>query len=207
MTEPNLPPDWAEEPTSDDTTYEVPAGLEPEQTDAEIWAEHDELGTELAQEIAHRVAANAGVTLPAPRGIRKRRRARDPINLRSGSHPDDRDPQEIGDLLGSLVKQRGWAKQISVRTLLTSWPDLVGAVNAQHSTLEGYDKGVLTIRTDSTTWATSLRQFAPQLVAELNRRLGDGTVVRVNVLGPTAPSWKHGPRSVRDGRGPRDTYG
>ena len=34
-----------------------------------------------------------------------------------------------------------------------------------------------------------------------------GEEARITILGPAAPSWKHGPRSVRDGRGPRDTYG
>ena len=29
----------------------------------------------------------------------------------------------------------------------------------------------------------------------------------IEVVGPHLPSWKKGPRSVRDGRGPRDTYG
>ena len=29
----------------------------------------------------------------------------------------------------------------------------------------------------------------------------------IEVLGPHLPSWKKGLRSVRDGRGPRDTYG
>lgn len=180
---------------------------EREAENQQAWRDHDELGTDLATQIAHRVAAGGGVNLPPSRGIRKRRRRADPVNLRSGSHPDDRDPQEIGALLGGLVRQRGWSKQISVRTLLTSWPDLVGEVNAAHSTPEGYDAGVLTVRAESSTWASSLRSIAPSLVAELNRRLGDGTVVRVTVLGPTAPSWKHGPRVVRDGLGPRDTYG
>ena len=63
-----------------------------------------------------------------------------------------------------------------------------------------------TVRTDATVWATSMRMIAPNLVAELNRRLGQGTVTRVVIEGPSAPSWKHGPRSV-PGRGPRDTYG
>ncbi|MGJ6981573.1 DUF721 domain-containing protein [Aestuariimicrobium soli] len=188
-----------------DRAAELAAEREAENQQA--WRDHDELGTDLASQIARRVAAGGGVTLPPSRGIRKRRRRSDPVNLRSGSHPDDRDPQEIGSLLGGLVRQRGWSKQISVRTLLTSWPDLVGEVNAAHSTPEGYADGVLTVRTESTTWASSLRAIAPALVAELNRRLGDGTVVRVNVLGPVAPSWKHGPRVVRDGLGPRDTYG
>jgi predicted nucleic acid-binding Zn ribbon protein len=66
---------------------------------------------------------------------------------------------------------------------------------------------VLTVRTDSTAWASQVRLLAPNLVAKLNEQLGDGTVARVKVLGPDAPTWKKGRLSVRDGRGPRDTYG
>lgn len=79
-------------------------------------------------------------------------------------------------------------------------------MNAAHSAPEAYDERVLTVRADSSTWAASLRQIAPQLVARLNDQLGQGTVERVVVVGPSAPSWKKGKRSV-PGRGPRDTYG
>ena len=66
---------------------------------------------------------------------------------------------------------------------------------------------MLTVRTDSSAWATQLRMMAPQLVAMLNEQLGDGTVTRVKVLGPDAPSWKQGRLSVRDGRGPATLTG
>jgi predicted nucleic acid-binding Zn ribbon protein len=49
--------------------------------------------------------------------------------------------------------------------------------------------------------------LAPRIVAKLNEALGDGTVTRIEVRGPQAPSWKNGPRSIRGARGPRDTYG
>ena len=39
------------------------------------------------------------------------------------------------------------------------------------------------------------------------RSSAHGTVTLIEVLGPHLPSWKKGRRSVRDGRGPRDTYG
>ena len=63
------------------------------------------------------------------------------------------------------------------------------------------------MRTDSTAWATQLRLLAPQLVQRLNQELGHGTVTVIEVLGPHLPTWRKGSRSVRDGRGPRDTYG
>ena len=94
-----------------------------------------------------------------------------------------------------------------MHTLLGRWGLLVGSSVAAHSRPEAYADTVLTVRTDSTAWATQLRMMAPRLVARLNEQLGEGTVTRVTILGPDAPSWKKGPRSVRDGRGPRDTYG
>jgi predicted nucleic acid-binding Zn ribbon protein len=162
---------------------------------------HDPTGLDLARSIADSVGAQ--------QRRRRRKRARpgrvDPV--RSGARPDDRDPKLLGAALDNLVESKGWSTDLSVRALLARWPMLVGPTNAAHSWPESYADTILTVRTESTVWATSLRTIAPQLVAKLNDQLGDGTVTRVKVLGPQGPSWKKGPLSVRDGRGPRDTYG
>ena len=42
---------------------------------------------------------------------------------------------------------------------------------------------------------------------QLGAEQEDGTVTLIEVLGPHLPTWRKGPRSTRDGRGPRDTYG
>lgn len=171
------------------------AGAAPEQ------GTHDPTGLELARSIADSVGAQQ-------RRRRRRRPRPAPVEqARSGAAPDDRDPKLLGAALDNLVETKGWSTDLSVRALLGRWPMLVGPTNAAHSWPESYADTVLTVRTESTVWATSLRTIAPQLVAKLNEQLGDGTVTRIKVLGPTAPSWKKGPLSVRDGRGPRDTYG
>lgn len=161
---------------------------------------HDPTGLDLARSIADSVG-----------GQQRRRRRRPPRPTvepaRSGAGPDDRDPKVLGAALENLVETKGWSTDLSVRALLARWPALVGPTNAAHSWPESYADTVLSVRTESTVWATSLRSMAPQLVAKLNEQLGDGTVTRVKVLGPQAPSWKKGPLAVRDGRGPRDTYG
>jgi predicted nucleic acid-binding Zn ribbon protein len=160
---------------------------------------HDPTGLELARSIARSVQSQV-----------RRRKAKPRTRVEpqtSGSRPDDRDPQLLGAAMERLVEAKGWSTDINVHTLLGRWPVLVGPTNAAHSHPESYSDGVLTVRADSTVWATSLRSMAPQLVAILNDKLGDGTVHRVSVIGPDAPSWKKGRLSVRDGRGPRDTYG
>jgi predicted nucleic acid-binding Zn ribbon protein len=162
-------------------------------------AEHDPTGLELAQTVARSLGAQARKRRPKPPR---------PVGPQvSGARADERDPKPLSDAVERLVESKGWTTEINVHTLLARWGLLVGAANAAHSSPEGYAETVLTVRADSTAWAAQLRYLAPQLVAMLNDQLGDGTITRIKVLGPDAPSWKKGRRTVRDGRGPRDTYG
>jgi predicted nucleic acid-binding Zn ribbon protein len=159
--------------------------------------EHDTTGLGLARSIARSVGSQS----------RRRSRPRRTDPQASGARPDGRDPAKLSAAVDRLVESKGWSTELSVHTLLARWGLLVGSVNAAHSHPEAYADTVLTVRTDSTAWATQLRMMAPQLVAMLNDQLGQGTITLVKILGPDAPSWKKGRLAVRDGRGPRDTYG
>jgi predicted nucleic acid-binding Zn ribbon protein len=105
-----------------------------------------------------------------------------------------------------LVAERGWGTDLAVAGAVARWPQVVGERVAQHASAEAFDDGVLTVRADSTSWASEVRTLAPNILAALARELGDNRVTRLDVKGPDAPSWRHGGRTVR-GRGPRDTYG
>jgi predicted nucleic acid-binding Zn ribbon protein len=125
----------------------------------------------------------------------------------SGAHPDARDPALIGGVVDKFVLENGWGTNLAVHGLFGRWGSIVGAEVAAHCTPESFSEGLVLVRTDSTAWATQLRLLAPTILRRLNEELGDGTVVRIQVEGPQAPSWRRGRRSVRGGRGPRDTYG
>ena len=170
---------------------------------------HDPGGLGLARSVAQSLGAQSR-TVRSRRGAGARNagaRRAGPGPQVSGPRPDDRDPQRLGDAMEWLVDSKGWTTEVNLHSMLARWASLVGPVNAAHSFPVSYVDTVLSVRTDSTAWATQLRLMAPQLVALLNQALGDGTVTRVKVSGPDAPSWKRGRLSVRDGRGPRDTYG
>lgn len=169
---------------------------------------HDPTGLDLASRIARATAMSKRYEPVAPEPVKpKPRRRWNEGEQRSGAHPDDRDPQLIGSVFETVVRRRGWTKRLSLSTVLRNWASIVGEANAEHSKPVDFHRGVLKVQCDSTAWATGMRYSASQLVATLNRELGDDTVKRVEVVGPPQKSWKHGPRSVRDGRGPRDTYG
>jgi predicted nucleic acid-binding Zn ribbon protein len=166
---------------------------------------HDDAGLDLARTVARSLARpGARRTRTAGSGQRSSRRV-DP--QASGAHPDDRDPQLLDSTIGRLISEQGWGTDVRVHGVFTRWDVLVGREVAQHCSPESFADGKLVVRTDSTAWATQMRLLAPTVVRRLNEELGDGTVTLIDVLGPHGPSWKRGLRSVRDGRGPRDTYG
>ena len=165
--------------------------------------QHRPEGLDLAKAFTR---AAAGST-PARRA-KKRASAPTPSRSKSsGAHPDERDPQLLESTLGRIVEQHGWELDLRVHAVFGRWPELVGAEVAAHSTPESFTDGRLVVRTDSTAWATQLKLLAPTVVRRLNEELGHGTVTVIDVQGPHGPTWKKGGRSVRDGRGPRDTYG
>jgi predicted nucleic acid-binding Zn ribbon protein len=173
----------------------------PEPPDA-VEPEHDKQGLDLARSVAGRLKGMKGPSKPGR--LLRRRRTADPTV--SGARPDDRDPQPLDAAIGRLMRDQGWEVDVAVHGVMARWPAIVGPEVARHCTPERYADAELTVRTDSTAWATQVRLLAPDLVRRLNAELGDGTVARVTVLGPNAPTWRKGPRTIR-GRGPRDTYG
>jgi len=168
--------------------------------------EHDKQGLDLAKSLAGRLKQQAA-NGPVKPVKRTRRRPRIDGTQISSARPDDRDPQALTSTLGRLMRDQGWEVDVAVHGVMARWPSIVGPEMAEHCTPESYEDTVLTVRTSSTAWATQLKLLAPDLVRRLNTELGDGTVTQVNVKGPHTPSWRKGPRTIRGGRGPRDTYG
>lgn len=146
-----------------------------------------------------------------------RRPGRPPRSTRVGSQewsspgPDARDPQPLGGTLADVVAERGWKESIALHAVTARWPEIVGEDVAAQTTPTLSPTGSLVITCTSTAWAVQLRMLLPTIrsrIAEWNEhQSGDAAVVtEIEVRGPNAPSWRHGPRVVR-GRGPRDTYG
>lgn len=165
---------------------------------------HDPTGLDLARTVAAQLRVSGGSSPARP--PRRQRRYGDPAEF-SGAHPDGRDPAPLGAAVDRLVTDSGWSTDVSVHSVLGRWGQIVGPEVALHCKPVSYAEGVVGVTADSTAWATQLALLAATVVARLNAELGDGTVVRIQVSGPGGPNWKRGRRSVRDGRGPRDTYG
>lgn len=124
----------------------------------------------------------------------------------SGPGPDSRDPQPLGRLARDIADTRGWSPRVAEGAVFAQWAEVVGAQIAEHAEPTALRDGVLSVTAESTAWATQLRMVQSQLLAKIAATVGDGVVTSLRITGPTAPSWRKGPRHI-SGRGPRDTYG
>ncbi len=166
-------------------------------------------GADIARE-ALRAAREASADKAAERAAQSKGRKTGGSRSRrrrwSGAGPDERDPQPFGRLVARVSLDRGWSPRLTDATVLGRWPQLVGAEIADHCTPLSLRDGELVLQAESTAWATQLRTLQRQLLTRLAAAVGRDVVKRIRVVGPSGPSWRHGPRTVR-GRGPRDTYG
>ena len=117
------------------------------------------------------------------------------------------DPTLVADILNDLVQQRDWNSGLAEGTLFATWPHIVGPEIAEHATPLSLLDGKLLVQCSSTAWATQLNLVSPKLLEQIRSSAPGALVERLEIIGPHAPSWKRGLRSISNGRGPRDTYG
>ena len=117
------------------------------------------------------------------------------------------DPQPLNAILNELVTARDWRQGIAEGSLFTEWVDVVGQDVGTHSTPISLVDGLLTIKATSSAWATQLTLMASNLLQTISNSAPGALVEEIVVLPPGAPSWKKGIRTIRNSRGPRDTYG
>jgi predicted nucleic acid-binding Zn ribbon protein len=167
-------------------------------------AEDSGRGADLAREaLAAAKARNAARRAEQPTEFKALRRRR---TRWSGAGPDTRDPAPFGSLARRWVKEHGSSADLAKATVVANWATVVGPDLAAHCTPVDLVDGTLTVRAESTAWATQIRLLAPTVLARISAAVGANEVRQLRTTGPVGPSWRFGPRHV-SGRGPRDTYG
>ena len=117
------------------------------------------------------------------------------------------DPTLIANVLRELIAQRDWNSGLAEGTLFATWPQVVGPEIASHTTPLSMLDGRLLVQCSSTAWATQLNLVGPTLLETIQSSAPGALIESLDFIGPQAPSWKRGLRSISNGRGPRDTYG
>ena len=117
------------------------------------------------------------------------------------------DPQSLQSVLSEVIAGRNWGQGVAEGNLFSNWSEIVGVEIAEHTTPISLVDGRLTIQSSSSAWATQMRLMQDDLLKTISNSAPGALVEQLNMIGPNAPSWKRGIRSIRGARGPRDTYG
>ena len=117
------------------------------------------------------------------------------------------DPELIGGVLSNLISDREWDSGLAEGNLFVNWKKIVGDEIAQHTTPISIFEGTLTVQSLSTAWATQLQIMSNDLLLLIQKDASGVLIERIAFIGPHAPSWKKGLRTIRNSKGPRDTYG
>jgi predicted nucleic acid-binding Zn ribbon protein len=117
------------------------------------------------------------------------------------------DPTLVANVLSDLIESRDWNSGLAEGTLFATWPQIVGPEIGQHTTPLSLLDGKLLVQCSSTAWATQLTLVSANLLATIRASAPGALVEALEFIGPQAPSWKRGLRTISNGRGPRDTYG
>ncbi|MDZ7577119.1 MAG: DUF721 domain-containing protein [Candidatus Nanopelagicales bacterium] len=125
----------------------------------------------------------------------------------SGSGPDARDPQPLGQSIAHWVGENGYQLNMAVGGITGRWREIVGLVVAEHVTVAAYKPadddrgGTLVVEADSPAWAVEMRYLVPELLERIAKELGPGLVAKVDVRRPVGGKstgrWK-----TRPGRRP-----
>jgi len=123
------------------------------------------------------------------------------------SREKNTDPQSLETVLSEVIANRNWSQGVAEGSLFSDWVQIVGQEIATHTTPISLVDGKLTIQSSSSAWATQMRLMQSDLLKTISTTAPGALVEELIFIGPHAPSWKRGLRTIRGARGPRDTYG
>lgn len=125
-----------------------------------------------------------------------------------GSEPftSGRDPIKAGDAMLDISTGLGWDAALAEATLFSDWENIVGPDTSANTEIDRLESGNLVVRCSSTAWATQLAFISSDILTNLMTAHPKVDLKKITFIGPNAPTWKRGPRTIQ-GRGVRDTYG
>ena len=89
---------------------------------------------------------------------------------------------EIGKVLPALFKKQiGRSEPHLLDILVPLWPRIVGRIMAEHSQPAAFASGLLTLNTDSATWAVQLRHMTEEIRGGVNKFLGRAIVKKLRI--------------------------
>ena len=91
-------------------------------------------------------------------------------------------PSRVSDILGSILKERGWNRILREHRVFGEWASAVGPVIAKNARPMRIDRGILVAVVSSPIWTQELSQMKETIIRRLNDRLGEQIVLDIRFI-------------------------
>jgi predicted nucleic acid-binding Zn ribbon protein len=88
------------------------------------------------------------------------------------------DHATAGQLVAALLDRHGIARELREHRILARWREIVGSGLGDRTWPDGFERGVLWVRVKNSSWLHQLSFVRDDLIARLNRELGDPPLIR-----------------------------
>jgi predicted nucleic acid-binding Zn ribbon protein len=79
-------------------------------------------------------------------------------------------PTKVGDLIGTLLEQKGLKEQVERTGVLAEWADVVGEQIASVTRARAVSGGTLFVEVRSSAWMSELDFMKEEILGKLNKR-------------------------------------
>jgi predicted nucleic acid-binding Zn ribbon protein len=79
-------------------------------------------------------------------------------------------PTKVGDLIGTLLEQRGLKEQVERTGVLAEWADVVGEQISSVTRARAVSGGTLFVEVRSSAWMSELDFMKEEILGKLNKR-------------------------------------
>ena len=107
------------------------------------------------------------------------------VSWRTRRRTDERGPERVGELLGSLLDEAGVRADLDRQSALSQWESSVGEKIAGVTNARSVAEGTLVVEVRSSAWLMELNMMKGEILARLNADLDTEIERLVFVLSPT----------------------
>ena len=85
-------------------------------------------------------------------------------------------PQKLGEIIESVLSERGYLKASREAEIIPQWPKIVGERIAQATECTEVKEGVLYVRVSSASWRNELSFFKEKIIGMIRAQTKCGTI-------------------------------
>lgn len=91
-------------------------------------------------------------------------------------------PETLKTLIHQTIESKGWQDKLDETRIPQIWSNIVGENVSSVLKVIKVDKGILFVRTESSTWSVELKLRTEQVIEKINKELGNKLISEIKII-------------------------